>query len=95
MAQVTELVHRRIQELLDLLTWQWQRLPEVEAEIDRWDLLDQLNFIEEWPLEEERLKRLEEYLIDGALTQEQLSQYEHLKGIMAQNQPIIRRLRES
>ena len=95
MAQVTELVHRRIQELLDLLTWQWQRLPEVEAEIDRWDLLDQLNFIEEWPLEEERLKRLEEYLIDGALTQEQLAQYEHLKGIMAQNQPIIRRLRES
>ena len=95
MAQVRNPAYQDIEQLLDLLLWQWQRLPEVEAEIDHWDLLDQLNFIEEWPLEEERLRRLEEYVAKGALTSKQLAGYEELKRLIAQNRPIIRRLQES
>ena len=84
-----------IERLLDHLTWQWQRLPEVEAEIDQRDLLEQVDFIEEWPLEEDRLKRLEQYVAKGALTPEQLARYEELKRLVEQNRPIIRQLQPS
>jgi hypothetical protein len=67
MAQVTARARHEIDRLLDLLTWQWERLPEVEAEIDGWDLLEQLDFIEEWPLEEMRLRQLEQYVAEGCL----------------------------
>jgi hypothetical protein len=81
--------------MLGIIEDQWGRLPEVEAEIDGWDLLDQLDFIEEWPLEEMRLDQMEEYLTEGALTNEQLARYEELKRVVAANRPIIRRLQNS
>jgi hypothetical protein len=95
MAQVTHSVQQHIDRMLGILEDQWGRLPEVEAEIDGWDLLDQLDFIEEWPLEEMRLDQMEEYLTEGALTNEQLARYEELKRVVAANRPIIRRLQNS
>jgi hypothetical protein len=95
MAQVTHSVQQHIDLILGILEDQWGRLPEVESEIDDWDLLDQLHFIEEWPLEEMRLDQMEEYLTEGALTNEQLARYEELKRIVAANRPIIRRLQNS
>ena len=95
MAQVAQAVSQDIEKLLDLLTWQWERLPEVEAEIDTWDLMEQLNFIEEWPLEEDRLLRLKRYIGEGLLTSEQLTRYNALVQMIAQNRPIIRRLQNS
>jgi hypothetical protein len=94
-AQVANKTHQHIDLMLDILEEQWGRLPEVEAEIDSWDLLDQLTFIETWPLEEERLKRIEQYRAEGALTEAQLARYENLKHLIAQNRPIIRRLQQS
>ncbi|MGI8856878.1 MAG: hypothetical protein ACR2JW_14100 [Thermomicrobiales bacterium] len=84
-----------IDRMLSLLEWQWGRLPEVEAEIDNWDLLEQLDFIEEWPLEEERLKKVEHYRSEGVLTLEQTARYEEVKRLIARNRPIIRRLQNS
>ncbi len=95
MAQLAKTVQRRVDRLLDMLMYQWQRLPEVEAQIDSWDHLDQLNFIEEWPLEEDRLKRLKRYVAEGALTDAQLHRYEKLQRLIERNRPIIRRLQES
>jgi len=95
MAQVTHSVHQHINLMLGILEDQWGRLPEVEAEIDGWDLLEQLDFIEEWPLEEERLKQIEKYAADDALTDEQRSRYEELKRVVVRNRPIIRRLQNS
>ncbi len=95
MAQLAKTAQQRVDGLLDMLMYQWQRLPEVEAQIDSWDHLDQLNFIEEWPLEEDRLKRLERYVAEGALTDEQLHRYENLQRLIDRNRPIIRRLQES
>jgi hypothetical protein len=92
MAQVTAQARHEIDKLLDLLTWQWERLPEVEAEIDGWDLIEQLDFIEEWPLEEMRLRRLEKYVAEGCLEQEQLARYERLCAIIERYRPIISRL---
>ncbi len=95
MAQVVQAVSQDIEKLLDLLIWQWERLPEVEAEIDTWDLMEQLNFIEEWPLEEDRLLRLKRYIGEGLLTSEQLTRYNALEQTITQNRPIIRRLQNS
>jgi hypothetical protein len=95
MAQVASSVQQYIDRMLSLLEWQWERLPEVEAEIGNWDLLEQLDFIEEWPLEEERLKKVEQYCSEGVLTPEQSARYEEVKRLIARNRPIIRRLQNS
>ena len=58
-------VQQEIERQLDWSLWQWDRLPEIEAETDGWDLLDQLDFIEEWLLEEERLLRLQGHAAEG------------------------------
>ncbi len=73
----------------------WEELPRVEAEIDDWEQIDQILFIEEWPLEEQRLKRLERYAQEGHMTEDQLARYEELKKIVATNRPIIHRLQNS
>jgi hypothetical protein len=69
-------------------------MPEIEQEIDQWDLLDQLHFTEEWPLEEQRLEMLDEYAIQGSLTPEQMARYHHLKQLVAEYRPIVRRIRD-
>jgi hypothetical protein len=93
MAQVTAQARHEIDKLLDLLTWQWERLPSVEAEIDGWDLIEQLDFVEEWPLEEMRLQRLESYAAGGCLNSEQTARYERLRATIEKHRPIIARLR--
>ncbi len=95
MAQVETSVHQQIEKLLDLLLWQWGRLPEVEREIDTWGLTEQLDFIEEWPLEEMRLERLERYAQQGALSADQLARYRELERLVRENRPIIHRLQAS
>jgi hypothetical protein len=71
----------------------WGRLPEIEREIDGWDLIDQLRFTEEWPLEEQHLDRLERYAMEGVLTPKQCARYERLKHLVAERRPIVRRIR--
>jgi len=95
MAQVVRTVHKRIDRILSILEEQWGRLPEVETEIDEWDLIDQIVFIEEWPLEEQRLDQMQVYAAEGALTEEQMARYEELKRVVTQNRSIIRRLQNS
>lgn len=95
MAQVSEAIQAHIDLMLDIATSQWQSLPEVESEIDSWDLLDQLVFIEEWPLEEMRLEQLERHARDGNLLPEQAARYEALKQLVALHRPIIQRLQNS
>ncbi|MBI4492783.1 MAG: hypothetical protein HY690_08340 [Chloroflexi bacterium] len=95
MAQVSDAVHQEIERLLERLTERWQHLPEVAAEIDRWDLIDQLNFTEEWPLEEDRLADLECYAAQGILQPDQLARYQALKELIARNQPLLRRIMET
>jgi predicted NUDIX family NTP pyrophosphohydrolase len=81
-----------------LLAWAiaaWEELPEVEREIDTWDLEDQIVFIEEWPLEERRLRELAEYAQAGALTTGQRARYERLLKLVEERRPIIERLLRS
>jgi hypothetical protein len=80
---------------LDWSLRQWGRLPEIEAEINQWDPPDQLHFLEEWPLEEERLLYLTNLATNGKLRPGQRARYEQLQCLVARNRPIIERLRES
>ncbi len=92
MAQLVRTVHQRIDLILDILEEQWGRLPNVEATIDEWDLIDQIVFIEEWPLEEQRLDEMEAYVAEDALAKEQMIRCEELKRVVRRNRPIIYRL---
>ncbi len=92
MAQTLPRVQQDIERQLELSLWQWRRLPAVEAEIDGWDLLDQLHFTEEWPLEEERLLHLERYAAAGEMTGDQRARYDKLTGLVKQSRPVIQRL---
>ncbi|HET7035038.1 MAG TPA: hypothetical protein VFI42_05085 [Thermomicrobiaceae bacterium] len=47
MADLSVLTQQRIDQLLDLLIADWQELPEVAAEIDSWEPIERLDFIEE------------------------------------------------
>lgn len=95
MAQTLTQVQRDIAWQLDWSLSRWGRLPDVEAEIDEWDLIDQIDFVEEWTLEEERLQQLERHAAEGVMTPEQSTRYEELQGLVAKHGPIIRHLRES
>ena len=95
MAQVTESTYRDIEQTLCIASEAWESLPEVARDIDGWDLLEQLDFIVEWPLEEMRLNRLAEYASAGRMTPQQLARFERLQHLMKQNRPIIEQLQES
>lgn len=92
MAQVTEKAHQKIEKLLTVSRTNWERLPEVEAEIGNWDPDDAEVFILEWSIEEDRLDRLEELAGQGAMTKDQAARYEELKKLVTKNRPIIERL---
>jgi hypothetical protein len=95
MVRATAATQQDIGRMLGIACTAWESLPEVEAEIDGWDLLQQIDFVEEWTLEEERLKWLERYRADGLLTTNQVARHDDLKRLVAQNRPIIERLRAS
>ena len=72
MAQVDRATRADVDHLLKWAIAAWEELAEVEREIDSWDLIQQIVYIEEWPLEEERLRRLAEHARAGDLTETQL-----------------------
>jgi hypothetical protein len=95
MAQVATGVSERIELVLNISLEAWKGLPEAEATIDEWDLIDQIVYIEEWPLEEERLRELAEYRAEGAMSLEQKRRHDELLSVVEQNRPIIRRLQQT
>jgi hypothetical protein len=95
MARVTAATQQDIERMLCIACTAWESLPEVEAEIDGWELLQRIDFVEEWTMEEARLKWLERYRHDGLLTINQAARHDNLKRLVAQNRPIIERLRAS
>ena len=95
MAQVRPTVEQQVDWMLERSLAAWRGLPEVETEIDGWDQIDQIVFIEEWPIEEDRLTALERYASQGALTPDQRARYDELKRVVERNRPIIGRLQES
>jgi hypothetical protein len=85
--------HPEIDRLLERALAAWQSLPDVEREINEWDLVDQLVFVEEWPIEEDRLLALSGHAARGELTDKQRARYDALLRIVERHRPIVERLR--
>jgi hypothetical protein len=92
MVEVVQATRARIDLLLGLLLSRWREVPRVAAEIDGWDLLDQLRYTESWPNEDERLRTLDAYAAGATLTPEQHERYLELKELVARNEAILRRV---
>jgi hypothetical protein len=92
MAKVAPDIARHIHYLLAHLLERWTELPEVERTIDEWDPVDAVLFNVEWPLEDQHLEMLRDYVGQGLLTASQLEQFRELERVMVQNQPILDRL---
>ena len=78
-----------------LLKWAfvvWEELPEVEREIDGWRLEDQLVFTEEWPIEEERLRRLAQHAHSNDFTEDQSVRYQDLLNLVERHRPVLDRI---
>ena len=95
MAQVSPSTRADVDRQLERARAAWDGLPDVEREIGTWDLVDQLVFIEEWPIEEDRLRTLAGHASRGELTSEQLARYEHLLRSVERHRPLVTRLRAS
>ncbi len=95
MGHVSPWTRADLDHLLDRALAAWEGLPGVEREIGTWDLVDQLVFIEEWPIEEDRLRALAAYAAHGELTSEQLARYENVLHVVERHRPLLERLRTS
>ena len=95
MAQVRQATEADVDHVLGRAVAAWEALPDVEREIDGWDLIDQIVFLEEWPIEEDRLLWLAEHVRAGDFTEAQSTRYRDLLKVVDRHRPIIERLMRS
>ena len=93
MAQVKTGVQQTIDEWLDYLTEAWQALPGVASEIDRWNLIDQIDYVEEWAPKEEVATQLRQLIALPEATEEQRRRYAQLDHLMRTNRPVLEQIR--
>jgi hypothetical protein len=94
MAKVTpdNQVQARADRYLEYLFCEWRRVPEVAQGWDEWDDYEQLDFIIEWPIREDRLYQLQQWIGEGLLRSDQRTRYQELMKLVAQHRPTLDRL---
>lgn len=92
MAQVDPKTRVDVDRLLSQAAASWEELPEVEREIDSWRLEDQLVFTEEWPIQEDRLRRLAQHAESNAFTETQHARYQELLSLVERHRPVLERI---
>ena len=92
MAQVDRATREDVDQLLARAIAAWESVAETQREIAGWDLEDQLAFIEEWPLEEERLQRLAGLARADALSPGQRMLYGRLLQLVDEMRPMADQL---
>ena len=95
MAHVASEVQRDVDRLLDSLITAWEGLPRVAREIDQWDLIEQIDYVEEWAPKESQAIHLRQMMALPDVTEAQRRRYEQLEQLMQKNRPILERLRAS
>lgn len=95
MAEVETEARQSIDRLLDGLLLAWRDLPSIAQEIDKWDLIDQLDYIEEWTPKEDQLARLRRLIVSEGVTQQQRCRYEQLERLVRANRPNLIQRRSS
>jgi hypothetical protein len=94
-AQVDAATRVDVDHLLHWAAVAWDELVTVEQEIDSWEQIEQIVYLEEWPIEEDRLRRLDRHARAGDLSDEQRVRYRDLLKLVAERRPIIERLLRS
>jgi len=94
-AQVKVVSREYIDSLLDYLIDAWKGLPQAGRDIDKWDLIEQIDYVEEWTPKVDLLNRLEGYAADGLLDNQQKLRLAELRHLVGEYQPILTRLRQS
>lgn len=92
MAQVTSSTQQHIDTLLCGLLEEWNHLPNVIETIDEWDVVDQIIYVEEWPVVEQRLKMLADYAAERAMSADQKKRYDTLLRLVELHRPLVARL---
>jgi hypothetical protein len=97
MASVTQAtpVSERIDHALERLRAEWSAIPEVAAEWDTWDEPERLDFVVEWPIQEDTLWRLQDWAAQGLLSDEQRRHYNDLLEQIARHRSTLEKLLEA
>lgn len=95
MAQVTTDVQHTIDQWLEYLTEAWRGLPQAAREIDQWDLVEQIDYVEEWTPKEELAVQLRHLIVSPEATRDQQQRFQQLERLMRDYRPILDRLRAS
>lgn len=94
MAKVTAKRSKDIDSTLEWSLRVWRALPEAAEEIEYWTPAERLDFLYEWPLEEQKLAELREYSEKGLMNPLQERRYRTLEEAVAQNRHLIDELQE-
>ena len=94
MAQVTNprSIAESIDDYLAYLWAEWESIPALAAEWDDWDAYEQLDFVMEWPIREDRLLMLRDWAAAGCMTDEQQARYNQLLDLIAAHRDTLERL---
>lgn len=95
MAQVATQPPLHVDALLDSLIEAWRALPEVAREIDHWDLIEQLDYVEEWGAKESLADVLRELIASPSATAEQRARYDELQRLARQYRRVLDQLRSA
>ena len=81
-----------IDKSLESLTGQWSAIPRIVSDWDKWDELERLDFVIEWPLTEDRLRQLERWRAEGMLSTDQRQRFADLEVLIEHNRAALKRL---
>ena len=90
MAHVATRSPDRVDALLDSLIEAWHGIPQAAREIDRWDLLDQIDYVEEWGAKLSVMDRIGEQ----DLTPAQRVRYEEVQRLARKYGALLEQLRQ-
>lgn len=85
---------QRIDHVLYYLAAEWSGIPHVAAEWDAWDEVERLDFVLEWPIQEEKLSSLQGWADQGLLNDEQRQRYDALLTLIALHRFTLEKLLE-
>jgi hypothetical protein len=89
MAQVASRTRDRVDAILDSLLEAWRGVPQAARSIDQWDLIKQIEYVEEWGA---RLS-VADSLGKRYLTPAQRARYDELQRLTQEYGPVLDRMR--
>ena len=80
--------------MVTCLVTEWSGIPDLVAEWDDWDELSRLDFVLEWPIQEDRLGQLRDWADRNLPSDERLERFDALLKRIAIQRPTLEKLLE-